>query len=36
MDNVFRDGWTTQLASVTGSNTSGYAATLTVPIAVAG
>ncbi|MCY1019658.1 intradiol ring-cleavage dioxygenase [Pyxidicoccus sp. MSG2] len=33
-DNVFRDGWTSQLASVTGNTTSGYLATLNVPIAV--
>ncbi|MBZ4417404.1 intradiol ring-cleavage dioxygenase [Myxococcus sp. RHSTA-1-4] len=33
-DNVFRDGWTSQLANVTGNTTSGYVATLTVAIAV--
>ena len=31
-DNVFRDGWTTQLATVTGSVDAGYVANLTVPV----
>jgi protocatechuate 3,4-dioxygenase beta subunit len=31
-DNVFRDGWTTQLATVTGSVSAGYVANLTVPV----
>ena len=28
-DNVFSDGWTTQLATVTGDVTTGYTATVT-------
>jgi protocatechuate 3,4-dioxygenase beta subunit len=31
-DMVFRDGWATQLATVTGSVSAGYVATLTVPV----
>jgi protocatechuate 3,4-dioxygenase beta subunit len=31
-DNVFRDGWTSQLATVTGSVGDGYVANLTVPV----
>ena len=31
-DNVFRDGWSLQLATVTGSVDDGYTATLTVPV----
>jgi len=31
-DNVFRDGWTSQLATVTGSVDAGYVANLTVPV----
>ncbi|GAA1030621.1 hypothetical protein GCM10009557_23330 [Virgisporangium ochraceum] len=31
-DMVFRDGWTTQLATVTGDVSSGYVANLTVPV----
>jgi protocatechuate 3,4-dioxygenase beta subunit len=31
-DNVFRDGWTSQLATVTGSVSAGYVANLTVPV----
>ena len=31
-DNVFRDGWSLQLATVTGSVGDGYTATLTVPV----
>ncbi|MGH3878849.1 MAG: intradiol ring-cleavage dioxygenase [Actinophytocola sp.] len=31
-DNVFSDGWDTQLAEVTGDVTTGYLATLTVPV----
>jgi protocatechuate 3,4-dioxygenase beta subunit len=31
-DMVFRDGWTTQLATVTGDVASGYVANLTVPV----
>lgn len=31
-DNVFGDGWDTQLATVTGDLTTGYVATLTVPV----
>lgn len=31
-DNIFRDGWTSQLAVVTGDATSGYTATLTVAV----
>jgi protocatechuate 3,4-dioxygenase beta subunit len=31
-DMVFRDGWTTQLATVTGSVEAGYVANLTVPL----
>jgi protocatechuate 3,4-dioxygenase beta subunit len=31
-DMVFRDGWTTQLATVTGSVSDGYVANLTVPV----
>ena len=31
-DNVFRDGWTTQLASATGSPANGYVATLVVGV----
>ncbi len=31
-DNVFRDGWTSQLATVTGSVAGGYVANLTVPV----
>jgi protocatechuate 3,4-dioxygenase beta subunit len=33
-DNVFSDGYSTQLATVTGNTTDGYAATLTVAIEV--
>ena len=31
-DNVFSDGWTSQLATVTGSVEAGYVANLTVPV----
>jgi hypothetical protein len=31
-DNVFRDGYASQLATVTGSVSAGYAATLSVPV----
>jgi protocatechuate 3,4-dioxygenase beta subunit len=31
-DMVFRDGWTSQLATVTGSVQAGYVANLTVPV----
>ena len=31
-DNVFSDGWSLQLATVTGDVTSGMTATLTVPV----
>jgi protocatechuate 3,4-dioxygenase beta subunit len=31
-DNVFGDGWDTQLATVTGDTSSGFVATLTVPV----
>jgi protocatechuate 3,4-dioxygenase beta subunit len=31
-DNVFSDGWSLQLAAVTGSNENGYVATLNVPV----
>ncbi|WP_211253605.1 hypothetical protein [Alkanindiges illinoisensis] len=33
-DNVFRDGYSLQLSSVTGSVTAGYVATLIVGVAV--
>ncbi len=33
-DNVFSDGFTSELATLTGNTTSGYAATFTVGIAV--
>ena len=33
-DNVFSDGTTNELATLTGNTTSGYAATLTIGIAI--
>ena len=33
-DNVFSDGYSTQMLSITGNNTDGYVATLTVGLAV--
>jgi protocatechuate 3,4-dioxygenase beta subunit len=32
-DNVFSDGWTSQVPTITGNTTDGYVATLTVPVA---